>query len=83
MESVWHYSAAQWGSRQTERCIDDLAAAFKFLAENQNAGSTCAYIRTGYRKYPVKRHVIYYRVTGYGIEIMRVLHDRMLAAGQF
>ena len=27
----------------------------------------------------VIRHVIYYRETDYGIEVIRVLHDRMLA----
>ena len=39
----------------------------------------CENIRTGYRKHPVIRHVIYYRETDYGIEVIRVLHDRMLA----
>ena len=38
----------------------------------------CENIRAGYRKHPVILHIIYYRETDYGIEVMRVL-DRMLA----
>ena len=29
------------------------------------------------------RHVVYYRETSYGIEVIRVLHDRMLATLHF
>ena len=79
MEAVWLYSLTQWGAAQTERYIDDLIEAFVFLAQSPQAGTACEHIRTGYRKYPVIRHVVYYRETGRGIEVIRVLHDRMLA----
>ena len=81
MEAVWLYSLAEWGAVQTD--IDDLTAAFEFLANSPKAGTHCDNIRVGYRKYPVIRHVVYYRETSYGIEIMRVLHDRMLATRHF
>ncbi|OUS17420.1 plasmid stabilization protein ParE [Gammaproteobacteria bacterium 50_400_T64] len=80
MEATWLYSLAQWGTQQAERYIDDVTEAFEFLAKSPKAGMNCENIRTGYRKHPVIRHVIYYRETGYGIEVIRVLHDRMLAA---
>ena len=83
MEAVWFYSLAEWGAEQTDRYIDDLTAAFEFLADSPKAGTQCDNIRAGYRKYPVIRHVVYYRETSYGIEIMRVLHDRMLATRHF
>lgn len=83
MEAVWLYSLTQWVVQQTERYIDDLAEAFKILAESPKAGTACENIRAGYRKYPVIRHVVYYRETAYGVEIMRVLHDRMLASRHF
>ncbi len=83
MEAVWLYSLKQWGTQQTERYIDDLTGAFRFLAESPKTGTAYENIRTGYRKYPVIRHVIYYRETGYGVEVMRVLHERMLARRHF
>lgn len=83
METVWLYSLTQWGAQQTERYIDDLTEAFEFLAKNPKAGTACENIRAGYRKYPVIRHVVYYRETAYGVEVVRVLHDRMLASRHF
>ena len=80
MESVWLYTFLQWGHEQTEKYIDDLAAAFDLLTSNPRLGKNCDSIRRGYRKYPTLRHVIYYREVDYGIEIIRVLHDHQLAA---
>jgi toxin ParE1/3/4 len=83
MQAVWLYSLKQWGTQQTGRYIDDLTEAFGLLAESPKAGTACENIRAGYRKYPVIRHVVYYRETDYGVEVMRVLHDRMLATRRF
>ena len=83
MQTVWLYSLSQWGAQQTGRYTDDLTEAFEFIAENPKAGTACENIRAGYRKYPVIRHVVYYRETAYGVEVIRVLHDRMLATRHF
>ncbi|MBJ7539663.1 type II toxin-antitoxin system RelE/ParE family toxin [Marinomonas transparens] len=83
MEAVWLYSLKQWGTQQTTGYIDDLTEAFNFLSKSPKAGKACDNIRTGYRKHPVLRHVIYYRETAYGVEVIRVLHDRMLATRSF
>ena len=83
MEAVWLYSLQEWGVDQADRYIDDLTEAFGFLAESQKSGTACENIRAGYRKYPVIRHVVYYRETDYGVEVKRVLHDRMLATRHF
>ena len=80
MESVWLYTLSQWGQEQTEKYIDDLAAAFDLITSNPGLGKNCDNIRSGYRKYPTLRHVIYYRKVDYGIEIICVLHDHQLAA---
>ena len=79
MEALWLYSLAEWGRAQTEQYVDALTEAFDFLADSPNTGTACDHIRAGYRRFPVTRHVIYYRTTEYGIEVVRVLHDRMLA----
>ncbi len=79
MEAIWLHSLTEWGAQRADTYIDDLTAAFEFLSNSPKAGASCENIRSGYRKYPVVRHVLYYRETRYGIEIIRVLHDRMLA----
>lgn len=83
MESIWQYSIQRWGLNQTERYIDALTTTFTLLAKRPQSGRPCDNIRTGYRKYSVTRHVIYYRKTDYGIEVIRVLHDRMSAPKHF
>jgi toxin ParE1/3/4 len=78
MEAIWLYSFTNWGVEQADCYIDDLTDAFDFLINNSKAGTACDHIRQSYRRHPVKSHVIFYRETGYGIEIMRVLHTRKL-----
>ncbi len=83
MEAVWRFSSTEWDARQTERYVNNLTDAFAFLANNFGVGTACDHIREGYRRYPVKRHTVYYRKTSYGIKVMRVLHNRMLASRHF
>ncbi len=83
MEAVWLYSLTKWGAQQADRYVDDLSETFVLLANAPKAGRSCDNIRQGYRRYPVIRHVVYYRETAYGIEVMRVLHDQMLASRYF
>lgn len=68
---------------RADRYIDDLTETLALLADRPKAGAQCENIRVGYRKYPVIRHVVYYRETAYGIEVVRVLHDRMLPSRHF
>lgn len=39
MEAIWLYSLQEWGARPTDRYIDDLTAAFEFLAARPKAGT--------------------------------------------
>jgi toxin ParE1/3/4 len=48
-------------------------------AESPKSAPACGYIRQGYRRRSVERHMIYFRITDYGIAIIRVLHERMHA----
>ena len=77
LESIWKYTVRQWGVEQADRYIDFLTAAFAKLADSPMTAPSCEYIRSGYRRWGVERHMIYFRVTDYGIAVIRVLHDRM------
>lgn len=79
MEGVWLYSLSEWGAVQTQLYFDSLVDGFAFLLENPSTGIVCNDIRKGYRRYRVKRHVIYCKQTSYGVKIIRILHDRMSA----
>jgi len=80
LESIWIYTVEQWGVEQAERYVDFLTAAFADLAGSPKTAAACDHIRPGYRRWGVERHMIYFRITDYGIAVIRVLHDRMEAS---
>ena len=77
LEDIWKYTRREWGLEQAERYTDLLTAAFHVLAESPKSAPACDHIRPGYRRRNVERHMIYFRITDYGIAIIRVLHERM------
>jgi len=40
-------------------------------------GEDCSVIRAGYRKIPSGSHVLFYRLIDNGIDVVRILHERM------
>jgi len=77
MEAIWLYTLDEWGLEQANRYTDELTVSFGNLAENPQHGTACDYIRQGYRRAESGRHMIYFRITDYGIAVIRVLHARM------
>jgi len=79
LEGIWKHTRREWGLEQADRYTDLLTAAFKMLAEAPKSAPACDHIRQGYRRRNVERHMIYFRITEYGIAIIRILHERMNA----
>ncbi len=77
LEGVFDYTVAQWGLPQAMRYTDLVEAACADLAEAPQQSQGCGKIRPGYRRRSVEQHVIYFRPTGYGIAVVRILHRRM------
>ena len=77
LEEIWRYTLQRWGIEQAERYTDVLTAAFRELAAFPARAPACDHICRGFRQRHVGRHAIYFRVTDYGIAVVRVLHERM------
>jgi toxin ParE1/3/4 len=77
LRSIGRYTQANWGREQRNIYLSKIDASFHLLASEPDRGRACDDIRSGYRKYRVGRHVIFYLLSSAGIEIIRVLHDRM------
>ncbi len=56
--------------RQLQRGIDTLIS-------DPRRGRPCDEIRAGYAKFSVGAHILFYRLAGERIEIVRILHQRM------
>jgi toxin ParE1/3/4 len=77
LEAIWTYTRMKWVAEQADRYTDIMTLAFDELAQAPQAAPACDHIRPGYRRRSVGRHMIYFRVTTYGIAIVRILHDLM------
>ena len=77
MVGIWDYTATEYGIDAADTYIADLDTVMRRLLDYPNLGEDCAPIRTGYRRIRARSHVIYYVPHEGGIEIMRILGDRM------
>ena len=77
LERIWTDTLRRWGREQANRYTDVLTAVFAELAQLPKTAPAYDQIRPGYRRRSVERHMIYFRITTYGIAIIRILHDRM------
>jgi len=77
LRSIGRYTQKQWGKEQRNHYLRNLDKCIQHLAERPALGITCDEIRQGYRKYSEGKHVIFYKVLGNEIEIIRILHKSM------
>ncbi|MGO4452674.1 type II toxin-antitoxin system RelE/ParE family toxin [Arthrobacter sp. RAF14] len=77
LSSIWDYTEEHWDARQAETYIRELHAAMERVAEDPRRGRSCDEIRAGYRKYAIGGHLIFYVVPDDGVDVVRVLHQRM------
>lgn len=77
IEEIWDYTASRWDAEQAETYIRQIKAAIEVVAADPRRGRACDEVRAGYRKYPAGSHVLFYRTTPNGVNIVRILHQRM------
>jgi toxin ParE1/3/4 len=78
LKSIAAYTQRKWGKEQRRFYLKQFDDAFHLLADTPDISIACDYIKTGYRKFPVTSHIVFYRTLSENkIEIVRVLHKRM------
>jgi toxin ParE1/3/4 len=77
IEDIGEYTQAEWGVKQRDKYLDMLDSAFHMLTRTPKIGKECNEISPHLRRFPKDKHVIYYRIEGEFITIVRVLHERM------
>lgn len=83
LRSIGRYTQATWGREQRNTYLAKIDASFHLLAVEPQLGKSCDDLRPGYRKYPVGKHLIFYRQSKDGLEIIRILHERMDIEARF
>jgi len=76
LEEIWFYTFQQWSVEQADdyhrgiiKAIDGLAAG-RHVWQKSN-------VRAGYWKYPVGKHVIFFRSQEGFLDVIRILHEKM------
>ena len=75
--AIGRYTQTTWGRKQRNTYLAKIDAAFHLLAMEPQLGKSCDDLLASYRKYPVGRHLIFYCQSKDGLEIIRILHQRM------
>ena len=77
LKDISRYTDKKWGRRQRFKYIKQLKDGFSYLVNNPRMGRKRDEIIGSPYSYHEGRHVIFYRTTAEGIEIIRVLQDSM------
>lgn len=77
LRGILAYSLATWGELQRNIYAAALDAAFQDLLRFPESGRLRPDYFPGCRIRPIEQHVIYYRIDGDTIRIVRVLHGKM------
>ncbi|PZN97443.1 MAG: hypothetical protein DCF30_16430 [Hyphomicrobiales bacterium] len=77
LDDIWSHSVSEWGVRRTSNYVVAIRDAIAQLADTPLIAKDCGDIKPGHRKYGVGSHVVFFKVTPDGIDIVRILHQRM------
>ena len=83
LHQIWEYIAERKPAA-ADRIVSKLSRAFDLLTTFSGMGDDCADLGRGLRSWPVKPYLVFFRPTGGGIEVIRILHGaRDLDASYF
>lgn len=77
LSSIWDFTEERWSVRQAEVYVTEVRAAIERIAADPVRGRRCDEIREGYRRYAIGSHLIFYVESVAGVDVIRILHQRM------
>ena len=76
LEEIWFYTFRQWSLEQADAYHRRIMKAVEGLASGCNVWQKSP-ARAGYWKYPVGRHVVFFRASEGFLDVIRILHEEM------
>ena len=77
IESIWNYTSRTWGTRQARHYLNGLRDVCTDLAKQPDMGRIRDDLCAGLRVYPSGKHLVFYLTVENGIDVVRILHERM------
>jgi toxin ParE1/3/4 len=75
---IGRFTLDRWGEAQAEAYLRQLDARLKRLVKRPEAGRSCHHVRAGCWRVHEGRHVIFYEFDDRTVDVLRLLHERML-----
>lgn len=77
LDEIWDYTERHWGIEQAEFYIRQLWQDIEAIAAKPTIARPCPEVRAEYYKFRSGSHLIFFRLSKSGIEVVRILHARM------
>ncbi len=77
LSSIWDYTEERWDVHQAETYVNEIRAAVERVAADPRRGRSCDEVRDGYRRYSIGSHLLFYVESAHGVDVIRILHQRM------
>lgn len=77
LSSIWDYTAERWDGQQAETYVLEIRSAIERISEQPERGRSIDEIRAGYRRYAIGSHLIFFIARTGGVDVIRILHQRM------
>lgn len=74
---------SKWGAKQARAYLEKIHTTLMILANNPSLGRQREEIAAGIKSFPSGKHVVFYLSADQGIDVARVLHQRMDPSSQF
>ncbi|MGX0875437.1 toxin ParE1/3/4 [Roseovarius sp. MBR-154] len=76
LDDIWDHSKVTWGEQRAESNVTEIFACFSRAAAAPETGRDRSVFVPGARSLPVGRHLVFYRMVGPDVVILRVVHER-------
>ncbi len=77
LSSIWDYTQDHWGAGQAQSYVAEIRIAIERIAADPGRGHPCDEVRLGYRRYGIGSHLLFYIEREGGVDVIRILHQRM------
>jgi toxin ParE1/3/4 len=77
LEAIWLYTSNEWSVDQADHYVWALLERCEWLTENPLLGKQRDDIKVGYRYFPEGMHLVFYKQTKSGIDVIGFLHQSM------
>jgi toxin ParE1/3/4 len=78
LREIGKYTLENYGKAQRDKYLNGLKERFELLGNNPNFGRSRDDVKEGYRCSAYGKHIVFYTVSEGTVEIIGILHERMV-----